>query len=181
MVTPLSRGLEFLKDLGFYDIILPFLLIFTLVFGVLEKTKVFGTTDNKPKTNINAMISFVIALFFVATPRLVEAVQISLPQISVLLVVLMCLLMLIGFIMSESDKGFNFEKHGFLKGFLIFSLVVGVMLIFLNAVGWWDEFWDMLGFNFWTSTAGMTLIFLGVVVGAIYFITSAKSTKSGGE
>ncbi len=177
MVTPLSRGLEFLKDLGFYDIILPFLLIFTLSFGVLEKTRIFGTEDGKPKTNINAMIAFVMALFLVATPRLVETIQISIPQVAVLLVILMSLMMVVGFIMS--DKEFSFESHKFLKGFLIFLLFVGIVLIFLNAVGWWDEFWDMFGFDFWTSTAGMTLIFLGVVVGAILFITSGGKKKGG--
>ncbi|MEM4244737.1 MAG: hypothetical protein QW404_00165 [Candidatus Nanoarchaeia archaeon] len=178
MVTPLSRGLEFLKDLGFYDIILPFLLIFTVAFGVLEKTRIFGQTeDKKPKTNINAMIAFVISLFFVATPRLVESLQISLPQIALLLVVLMSLMMVVGFIMS--DKEFSFETHKGLKIFLIFCLFVGIILIFLNAVGWWEEFWDMFGFDFWTSTAGMTLIFLGVVIGAILFITSGG--KKGGS
>jgi hypothetical protein len=177
MVTPLSRGLEFLKDLGFYDIILPFLLIFTITFGVLEKTRIFGVQDGKPKTNINAMIAFVISLFFVATPRLVEAVQISLPQVAVLLVVIMSLMMVVGFIMS--DKEFNFENHKGLKILLIFAIFVGIVLIFLNAVGWWDEFWDMFGFDFWTSTAGMTLVFLGVVVGAIIFITGGK--KGGGD
>ncbi|MFH1210716.1 MAG: hypothetical protein V1645_02255 [archaeon] len=177
MVTPLGRGLEFLKDLGFYDIILPFLLIFTIVFGVLEKTRVFGIQDGKPKTNINAMIAFVMSLFFVATPRLVEAIQISMPQVAVLLVVIMSLMMVVGFIMS--DKEFNFESYKGLKWFLIFILFVGIFLIFLNAVGWWNEFWDMFGFNFWTSTAGMTLIFLGVVIGAILFITGGS--KKGGE
>lgn len=179
MVTPLGNGLQFLKDLGFYDIILPFLLIFALVFGVLEKTKIFGVDQDtkKPKTNINSMIAFVIALFFVATPRLVESVQISIPQVALLLVVLLSLMMIVGFIMS--DKEFNFESNKFLKGFLIFALFIGVILIFLNSIGWWDKFWDLFGFGFWTSTAGMTLIFLGVVVGAILFITSGGKKKGG--
>ncbi len=176
MVTPLSRGLEFLKDLGFYDIILPFLLIFTITFGVLEKTKIFGSEDGKPKTNINSMIAFVIALFFVATPRLVESVQISLPQVALLLVVVMSLMMIIGFIMS--DKEFSFENHRGWKIFLMVTLFIGIILIFLNAIGWWDEFWNLFGATFWASTAGMTLIFFGVVIGAILFITTGR--KGGG-
>lgn len=181
MVTPLASGLAFLKDLGFYDIILPFLLIFTITFGVLEKTKIFGLNeDKKPKTNINSMIAFVIALFFVATPRLVESIQISLPQVALLLVVLLSLMMLVGFVMS--DKEFNFENHKVFKGFLLFALFVGIILIFLNAVGWWNDFWDMFGASFWTSTAGMTLIFLAVIIGAILFITGVGSSKkAGGE
>lgn len=175
MATPLASGLQFLKDLGFFDIILPFLLIFTIVFGVLEKTRIFGTADGKPKANINAMIAFAIALFFVATPRLIEAVQISLPQVAMLLVVLMSFMMLVGFMMS--DKEFSFESHKGLKIFLMFTMLVGIVLIFLNAVGFWEEFWTLFGFNFWTSSAGMTLIFLGVIVGAIAFITGGKKKE----
>lgn len=177
MVTPLGRGLEFLKDLGFYDIILPFLLIFTITFGVLEKTRIFGQEGGKPKTNINSMIAFVIALFFVATPKLVETVKISLPQVAVLLVILLSLMMVIGFIMS--DKEFNFEKLTALKVILMISLFIGILLIFLNAVGWWDDFWDIFGVDFWTSSAGMTVVFLGVVIGAIIFITGGKGGSGG--
>ena len=55
--SPLRNAIEFLNDFGFYDVVLPFLLVFTIVFGVLEKTKLFGVTDKKPKQNINAMIA----------------------------------------------------------------------------------------------------------------------------
>ena len=45
------RGvISFLNTLGVYDIILPFLLVFTLVFAILEKTKVLGTEKVGDKT-----------------------------------------------------------------------------------------------------------------------------------
>ena len=37
--------IDFFFQLGIYDVILPFLLIFTIVFAILEKTRVFGTED----------------------------------------------------------------------------------------------------------------------------------------
>ena len=38
------RGIiEFFEKIGIYDVVLPFLLVFTIVFAILEKTKVFGT------------------------------------------------------------------------------------------------------------------------------------------
>src|SRR3990167_646795 len=45
----------------FTKFILPFLLIFAIVFAILEKTKVFG--DDKKQTN--AIVSIVIGLIFV--------------------------------------------------------------------------------------------------------------------
>ena len=45
MVSTFRGALEFFEDIGIYDVILPFLLIFTIVFAILEKTKVFGTEE----------------------------------------------------------------------------------------------------------------------------------------
>ena len=41
MVTPLGRAVEFFRDFGLFDIVLPFLLVFAIVFAVLEKTRIF--------------------------------------------------------------------------------------------------------------------------------------------
>ena len=36
-------ALDFFVQLGIYDVVLPFLLVFTLVFAFLEKSRVYGT------------------------------------------------------------------------------------------------------------------------------------------
>src|SRR3989344_2229777 len=50
-----------LQSLGVYDYFLPFLLIFAIVFAILEKTKIFGE-----KTNINVVVSILIALIVIS-------------------------------------------------------------------------------------------------------------------
>jgi glucose dehydrogenase len=53
-----------MEQIGLTDVILPFVLVFTVIFGVLQKSKVLGVYEgNKPKTNLNAMVAFVIAFF----------------------------------------------------------------------------------------------------------------------
>ncbi|MBL7100987.1 MAG: hypothetical protein ISS23_03480 [Nanoarchaeota archaeon] len=177
--SPLGEAVEFLKEFGFYDVVLPFLLVFTIVFAVLEKTKIFGTLDKKPKQNINAMIAFVIALFFVAATNLVEATRQLLPQVVVLLITLMSFMMLVGFFYSDKDGGFSFENHKFWKIFLTIIFFIGIVLLSWNAYSP-NTFEGLLtGWGgFWTSTAGVTLIFLGIVVGAIILIT-LPGKKSG--
>ena len=59
------RGvIVFLEKLGVYDVVLPFLLVFTIVFAILEKTRVLGTDDIDgkpwPKKNLNAVVAFVV-------------------------------------------------------------------------------------------------------------------------
>ena len=62
------RGIiGFLEQIGIYDVILPFLLVFTIIFAILEKTKVLGTETIEgkryTKKNINAMVAFVISFY----------------------------------------------------------------------------------------------------------------------
>ena len=45
-------SINFLVKLGVYDIILPFLLVFVLVFALLEKTKILGTDKVKNKEGV---------------------------------------------------------------------------------------------------------------------------------
>jgi hypothetical protein len=53
-----------MEQIGLTDVILPFVLVFTVIFGVLQKSKVLGVYEGgKPKTNLNAMVAFVIAFF----------------------------------------------------------------------------------------------------------------------
>ena len=178
MAAPLVEAMEFLKDFGFFDIVLPFLLIFAITFAVLEKTEIFG----KDKKNINSMIAFVIGLLFVTVPKVVTVVQEALPNIGIMLVVLMSFMMLVGFFVVQSDKGEHFfEKQVFLKWLFIIFVLVGVSIIFMDAIGWWEDIWEGGG-DFWSSTAGVTILFLAIIVGAILLIAKDWSKKgdSGG-
>ena len=87
MVSPLEGSLEFLEAFGFFNVVLPFLLVFTLIFAILEKTRILGTEDGKSRKNLNAMLSFVFALFVVATKEIVLAIRGSLPQVALILII----------------------------------------------------------------------------------------------
>ena len=98
MASPLANAIEFLQKFGLFDIILPFLLVFTLVFAILEKTKILGVEDTEkktPKKNLNSMVAFVTALLVVATNKVVTTINAALPNIILLLVVSFAFLLLL--------------------------------------------------------------------------------------
>nr|MBC8443979.1 hypothetical protein [Candidatus Woesearchaeota archaeon] len=100
MVSTFRGVLEFFQDLGVYDVILPFLLIFTIVFAILEKAKVFGTEEidgtKYTKKNLNAMASFVISFLVIASSQLVEIITTVSSQMVILLLLSIFFLILIG-------------------------------------------------------------------------------------
>ncbi len=178
--TPLGSAIEFLHDFGFYDVVLPFLLVFTIIFAVLEKTKIFGTEGGKPKKNINAMIAFVIALMFVATTNLVIGTKEFLPNVVILLITLMSFMMLVGFFYA--DKEFSFEKHKSWKILLTLIFFIGIVLMSWHAYApesfkWFFE--ETTGF--WTSQGGATVIFLIIIIITILVVTMGKKSSGGGD
>ena len=42
MASTLQNAIEFFKAFGLFDIVLPFLLVFTIIYAILEKTRILG-------------------------------------------------------------------------------------------------------------------------------------------
>lgn len=89
MATPFREVIEFFDSIGLFDVVLPFLLVFTIVFALLERTKVLGVEEIEgkkyPKKNLNSVAAFVIAFLVIASSRLVEIITTVSSQFVVLL------------------------------------------------------------------------------------------------
>ena len=159
MASPLENAVQFLIDFGFFDVILPFLLVFTIIFAVLEKTRILGAEGDKEKakTNINSLVAFTIALFVVATKEIVRAIQVSLPQVALILIILISFLLLAGSFMKDK---FSLEERGFWKHFLTITSFLAIITIFLNAFGWLNPVLDYIR-DKWQDTFVVSIIFLG--------------------
>jgi hypothetical protein len=184
------RGtIEFFVRLGVYDVVLPFLLVFSIMFAVLEKTRVFGTeeiTGEKDKKttrkNINAMVAFVTAFLVIASSKMVGWINTALPRVFLLIMVSICFLLLIGVFFSEKEEVF-FEKGGF-RNFFIVLMFVGVILIFMGVitigesdVTWLEWLYHKVVFDF-DDTAVSSIVMLIIVIGLIVWITrEPKSSK----
>ena len=78
---------------------LPFLLVFFIIFALLEKTKILGTEEIEGTTytrkNLNAMIAFVVSFLVVASSKLVEIIADVSSQMVVLLLASVFFLLLV--------------------------------------------------------------------------------------
>ncbi len=174
------RGtLEFLARVGVYDVVLPFILVFTIVFAILEKTKIYGV-DNHPehgktsRKNLNAMTAFVMAFFVVASSQLVEIILHVSSQIIVLLLLGVFFLILVGVFHTGPDE--LQLSDGWKTAFMII-MFVGIVLIFLNAVGWLGSAYDYVVHHF-NSTAVSAIILIVVILGfMIYIIKEPGGSK----
>tara|TARA_Y100000310_G_C20678945_1_gene814740 strand:+ start:1770 stop:2318 length:549 start_codon:yes stop_codon:yes gene_type:complete len=92
---------ELLYDLqgaGFFDVFLPFLLIFVVLFAILEKTKLFGTEgeSKKPRKNINVVFAFITAMIVIVNTEVIATMNLYLSKISLIIIIFVMFLIIFG-------------------------------------------------------------------------------------
>jgi len=103
----------------FTQVILPFLLIFVVVFAILEKTGILG----KDRRQVNAIVSFVFALIFIAVPYAVTVTTQIIPIVAISIVIILAFMLVIGFIGGTT-------KGGLSKGLQVtIGILFGITLI----------------------------------------------------
>jgi len=181
----LFRGvIGFLDKIGVYDIILPFLLVFTIVFAVLEKTKVLGLEkiDGKDytKKNLNSIVAFSVAFLVIASTQLVSLISEVMANVVLLLILAVCFLMLVGVFMG--DKEFTLKDYPNWIKFFMVLMFVGIVVIFMNAIVVNDAGNTALEavlsiFVYWNETWAAAIIFLIVIGGFMFYIVREPHPK----
>ncbi len=147
----------------------PFLLVFFIVFAVLEKTKVFGGD----KKQINALTAFIIGLIFVAAvdPKLIVSNLILF--LSVALVVVFVVLVLWSF--ASGEEGFKLEAT-WLKWVVGFIIIAAVVIAMFLITGVWDTVVDTVFRSDWSSDLWTNVIFIVII--AVALALMMKKVKS---
>jgi len=164
MVSALGNVIGFLDRIGIYDVVLPFLLVFTIMFSIFERSKIL-TKDNK---NLNAMSAFVIAFLVIASSKLVSYITLISSQVVVLVLVSIFFVLLVGIFHKEGNLGTEGMIEPW-KTIFIWINFIGLILIFLNAIKtdqgktWLEVLINWLN-QFWTSAAVASVILIIVII-----------------
>ena len=130
-----------LDRIGFTDIFLPFILIFTIVFATLQKVQIFGEDKNQNK-KFNAIIAMALAIGVIIPhslgryPQGTDVVQIlndSLPGISLIIIGIVFFLVLI------NTFGVGFKTDGAMGTVVTAVSFLAIVYIFGQAAGWWTS------------------------------------------
>ncbi len=179
----LTYALQTLEHWGITDVLIPFILVFTLVFAVMQKTKILG----KGKKNYNVMVALVMALAVVIphvmgtyppNGDVVEIINKALPNISLVGVAILMLLLIIGTFGGEV----KLAGTG-LAGWAVIFSIIAVAAIFLGASGVFGHRWSWFRNILNPETEALIIIILvfGIIM---WFVTKEdgedkKKTKEG--
>jgi len=150
---------------GVFDLVLPFLLIFSIIFGILASTNILG--GNK---GINLIIALVIALMALRLNFVSAFFTELFPRFAIGLVVLIVLVIMTGlFIPREA-----------LKGWYIFFGVVGVIIALVAILQTFSAF-DFFGSFFWqeyTTVIITSVLVIAVIIGVVMSMNADPKRKS---
>jgi hypothetical protein len=149
--------------------IVPFVLVFVLIFAILQKSKILGDG----KSQMDALISLVIALILIITPPARDFIVKLMPWLAVGLSVMLVFLILYGAVAGESWASAKWVKivFGILSGIFVIVIVLWAAGV-LNQVG--DFFSNGL------NGTWMNIILVVIIIGVVVFVAlSGKNGSSG--
>ena len=145
---------------------LPFLLVFFIVFAVLEKTKLLG--DDKKQ--LNALLAFVVGLVFVGAVYPTEVVGNLILFLTVALVVVFVVLLLWGFVFGSFKKDEGFVPEKWMKWILGIIIGIAVVVAVLWATGAEQKAVDLLFDQDWSGTFWGNAAFIVAVAVALALV-----------
>jgi len=162
--------ITFLQNPVLTKFVYPFLLMFFIIFAILEKSKLFG----EGKQQINALIAFVIGFIFVTAVFPKEMGTNLILFLTIAVIVVFVVLVLWGFIMGEEGLKFATIPKGIKWAIGIF-IIIAVAIAVLWAAGInIGNFLDNLFNISWSSTFWTNFVFIVVVAIALAVVLKMK-------
>ena len=161
----------FLISSLFTDYVLPFILVFTLIFAILQKTQLLG----EDKKQINSMIGLIVGLILISFPFARDIVVELMPFLAVSAVILLVFMLLYGFIMGKKDGDVLHKGVKIALG-IILGLAMVSVLLFIS--GYWDPIYDLMFGGEGSGQIWINILLVAVIAGAIASVVATKDKDS---
>jgi len=179
--TSITDILNIWNGMGVFSYVLPFLLIFAVVFAVLDRSRMFyrkgvsGSYDDNENRGIIAIIAASVSLLSLQFDFVPEFFGIIFPRFGVGLALFLVILIFIGFFYPNRDSSDNASNKVAWVGW-----VVGIG-VFIWSLSEWDEWGSYASFGGWFSEYIWAIIILGIVIAVIATVASSGRNRRIGE
>ncbi|HLD97854.1 MAG TPA: hypothetical protein VI815_00855 [Candidatus Nanoarchaeia archaeon] len=160
MAVTITEILQQWADYGIFYYVLPFLLIFALVFAILQKVKVMGK-ENEGR-GINAVIALAVALLSLQFDYVPLFFSVIFPKLGMGLAILLVALILIGLFVDYTQ--YRGQMYIFLG---IGGVTAGIVVLStLSDYSWWTG-------SFWHENIS-AIVALGIIIGFVAIVINSS-------
>jgi hypothetical protein len=176
-IGPFANVFNYLDSLGVLDVLLPFAIIFTVVWAVLNRIKIFG---NETGSKINTILAISIAVLSIVPHvtgkyqqfDIVNFINTSFPQVGLIVMSIVLLLILLGTLGTNVEEGYKNIAIG--TAGLIALVVLGIVIwnsLFPYSTPTW--------LNFLGDPDLQALLVIILVFGLIVYFVTKGEKKTG--
>jgi len=130
------------QSVGVFDVLLPLLLVFALVYAILEKSKILGGYKS-----IDAVVSCIVSLFVIANPYVTELFIPIFSKAGLAIIILVAMLIIVGLFMTGEEPSKTLKTIGAIGGIGLFIWLltaispyyVGYPWYFSLKLWWWNN------------------------------------------
>ena len=151
-----------------FELLLPFVLIFTIIFAILQATKILGA-----KKNIDAIIAIVFGLLLIRSTVAVQTINRFLPNVSLAIIVVLMILLLLGIFLGKEYKWASGMKG-------IAALLSAVVVLWIFSGSSLSRFGIPNVFGGLSSETKGIIVFIVVLIIIVSFVSRDESKKKGG-
>ncbi len=129
MAVTLNSGIDVMRDLGFFDVVFPFILFFAGTYGVLSSQELLG--DNK---TINALIALSISVTLISFSSIVSLFRILLIGSTLLFSVIILLLLIFSFLGLKTEDIASAAKQSESYTAIFVVMIIILIIAIVSAI-----------------------------------------------
>ena len=155
----------------FTELLLPFLLVFVVVFAILQKSKILGDG----KAQIDAIVALVIGLILIGVPGPRDMIVGLMPLMAVGVAVILVFLILYGFVAGDLSEAKPWMKItvGILAGLFTIGIVLYVSGFGSTILDWFSRSGS--------SDVWVNVVMILLIIGAMAVAIMSGRKKSGDD
>lgn len=132
------------EQAGVFSYVIPFLLIFAIVYGILIQMKLFGGKKTGTGRIVNAIIALAVGLMSLQFDFVARFFSEVFPRVGIGLIILILVTIFVGLFADPKSKGMMYAMYA------VGAVIIVVILARTAAVVGWLEYFGLYGFN-WMS------------------------------
>jgi len=165
-----------LNNLGFFNVILPFLLVYAIMYGILSKYKILGdpfAEGDKGKTtrSLISIVSAATGFFIVASSNVVLSLKTLIPYIVLFLLAVFFLILAISPFLQKEEKSGEIQIGNRTRTILLASTIIIFTLMVIFILGLYNYINLSLTSTVISSlqTFIETIVVLAIMLGIAYW------------
>jgi len=157
------------NEIGIFSYVIPFLLIFAVVFAILDKTKLLSGKGDDENKAIIAIIAVSIALLSLQFDFVSVFFATIFPRFGIGISVFLVFIIFVGFFLPDRKDGKDVPGG-------VIGWIVGIGVI-IWAFSSWGQWTSGSGVGGWFAEYIWAIIILGVIIGLIIWVSKGKKKE----